>query len=89
MYMVNNRMDKLEVNLHKVLCEYEDFEEDYAQYASKQREGNNHLNHEIPEIIEEDIELATYCCIFLPISSNSFYLISYKIGEIWNQWMKS
>lgn len=45
-------MNKLEVNLHKVLCEYEDFEEDYAQYASKQREGNNHLNHEIPEIIK-------------------------------------
>lgn len=87
--MVNKNINKLEVNLHKVLCEYEDFEEDYAQYASKQREGNNHLNHEIPEISGEEIELATYCYIFLSISLNSFYLISYKIGEIWNQWMNS
>ena len=51
MYIIKNSPTKSEVNLHKALCEYEDFEEDSAQHASKQTEGNNHLNHEIPENI--------------------------------------
>jgi hypothetical protein len=46
-----NTSNKLEENLHKVLCEHEDFEGDSAQHASKPREENNHLNQEIPKII--------------------------------------
>lgn len=52
--ILKNKRYKLKLNLHKVLYVCEDSEEDSKQYASKKTEGNNHSNHEIPDIMERN-----------------------------------